>query len=168
MDKNLKQIKSMLCPVCGNFYFTKLSKEDIENGETPNTTQCSECGWFYDLEQVKNPNLEHESNEMSLNQYKEWYRNKIRENPKWKYYLDFIGEPEPHKCPVCGEYTFKDLLSSDICSVCGWEDTGFEDVPDIKPSPYMMSLNEHKKWFAERRKENPKFKAFSRTRNKSK
>ncbi len=80
---------------------------------------------------------------MSLNEYKKWYKNKIKQNKKWEYYLDFVGEPEPHKCLVCG-----------------WEDTGFEDVPDVKPSPYMMSLNEYKKWFAEQRKKDPKFKKY--------
>ena len=71
MDKSLKQIKPMLCPVCGRFYFSELTDVDIEQLRmTPNTTQCSRCGWFYDLEQVANPDLEHESNEMSLNQYK--------------------------------------------------------------------------------------------------
>lgn len=161
MDKNLKQIKPMLCPICGKFYFTELIDIDIEQlGLTLNTTQCRECGWYYDLEQVNNPDLKNESNEMSLNEYKKWYKNKIKENKKREYYLDFVGEPEPHKCPVCGEYTFKDGLSSDICPVCGWEDTGFEEVPDVRPSPYMMSLNEHKKWFADQRKKDPKFKKY--------
>ena len=160
MDKNLKQIKPLLCPVCGKFYFSELTYVAIEQlGMTPNTTQCRKCGWFYDLEQVENPDLEHQSNKMSLNQYKEWYKNKIKENAKWEYYLDFVGDPEPHKCPVCGEYMFKDSLSSDICPVCGWEDTGFEDDPDEKPGPYMMSFNERKKWFDEQRKVNPKFRA---------
>lgn len=164
MDKNLKQIKPMLCPVCGKFYFSELLDLDIEQlGKTPNTTQCSRCGWFYDLEQVNNPDLGNESNEMSLNQYKKWYQEKIKENPKWEYYQDFVGDPEPHKCPVCGEYTFKDLLSSDICPVCGWEDTGFEDDPDTKPSPYMMSCNERKQWFDDQRKQNPKFKAHPKS-----
>ena len=147
-------------------YFSELFDEDIEEGETPNTTQCRECGWFYDLEQVADPNLENQSNEMSLNQYKEWYKKKIKENKKWEYYLDFVGEPEPHKCPLCGEYTFKDALTSDICPVCGWEDTGFEEWPDEKPNPYMMSLNGRKKWFAEQRKINPKFKVFPRKSSK--
>ena len=111
MDKSLKQIKPMLCPVCGRFYFSELTDVDIEQLRmTPNTTQCSRCGWFYDLEQVTNPDLEHESNEMSLNQYKKWYQEKIKENPDWEYYEDFIGESEPHKCPVCGEYEFEDAL----------------------------------------------------------
>lgn len=167
MDKNLKQIKPMLCPVCGKFYFSELNDVEINQlGMKPNNIQCRKCGWFYDLEQVSNPNLENESNQMSLNQYKSWYKNKIKENSKWEYYLDFVGQPEPHKCPVCGEYMFKDSLSSDICPVCGWEDTGFEDDPDEKPGPYMMSFNERKKWFGEQRKTNPKFKAHPRKHKK--
>lgn len=139
MDKNVKQIKPMLCPVCGKFYFSKLDDVHIEQlGMTPNSVQCTRCGWFYDLEQTKDPDLENQS----------------------QYYLDFVGEPEPHKCPVCGEYTFKDSLPSDICPVCGWEDTGFEDVPDEKPSPYMMSFNEKKAWFEEQRKKDPKFRWY--------
>lgn len=152
----------MLCPVCNRFHFTKLSDDEIEQlGMTPNTTQCRMCGWFYDLEQLKDPDLSHQSNEMSLNQYKAWYEQKIKESPKWEYYLDFIGDPEPHKCPVCGEYEFKDLLCSDICPICGWEDTGFEDEPDEKPGPYMMSLNEHKKWFAKQRESDPSYVWYS-------
>lgn len=161
MDKNVKQIKPMLCPVCGKFYFTELLEDEIEKGETPNTTQCRKCGWFYDLEQLDNPDLEHQSNEMSLNQYKKWYKNKIKENKKWEYYLDFVGDPEPHMCPLCGEHKFKDTLSSEICPVCGWEDTGFEVEPNEKPGPYMMSFNERKQWFEEQRKTNPKFKVSS-------
>ena len=164
MDKTLKQIKPMLCPVCGEFYFSELSEDDIKDGETPNTTQCSRCGWYYDLEQVANPNLEHESNEMSLNQYKDWYKQKIKENKNWEYYLDFVGEPRPHKCPICGEYEFEDALCHDICPVCGWEDSGYDKDPDYKPYPTIMSFNEHKKWFEEQRKNNPKFRAYKKSK----
>lgn len=157
MDKIVKQIKPMLCPVCGKFYFSELSKEEIEEGETPNTTQCSRCGWFYDLEQVADPNLRNESNEMSLNEYKEWYKNKKKEEPKWEYYLDFVGEPEPHICPLCGEYEFKDSLSYDICPICGWEDNGFESDPNYKPDPTQMSFNERKIWFLKQRERNPHY-----------
>ncbi|MEG0034550.1 MAG: CPCC family cysteine-rich protein [Bacilli bacterium] len=158
MNKNIKQIKPMSCPVCDRYYFVKLDDFDRKQlGLTPNTSHCSVCGWFYDLEQFKDPNLKNESNAMSLNEYKEWYKKKIKENKKWEYYQDFVGEPEPHKCPVCGEYTFKDLLTYDICSVCGWEDTGFEDDPDEKPGMDEMTLNEHIKWFKEQRAKDPKF-----------
>lgn len=158
MDKTLKQIKPMLCPVCGKFYFSELNDDEIAEGETPNTTQCSRCGWFYDLEQLDDSNLKKESNEMSLNEYKEWYKNKIEENPNWEYYQDFIGEPEPHKCPLCGEYEFKDSLCYDICPVCGWEDNGFENDPNYKTHPTQMSFNERLIWFSEQRKINPKYK----------
>ena len=158
MASNLKQLKPMCCPVCDKFYFTKLTKEEIAKGETPNQQQCSKCGWFYDLEQVVNPDLKHETNEMSLNEYKEWYANKIKENRKWEYYQDFVGEPEPHKCPVCGEYEFKDGLCYDICRVCGWQDDGMEIDPYDEnggPSEEFIKYNE---WFEEQRKLNPKFK----------
>ncbi|MEG2270061.1 MAG: hypothetical protein RSC27_01880 [Bacilli bacterium] len=62
----------MICPVCDKFYFTKLIDVDIDQlGLTPNTTQCRMYGWFYDLEQFKDPNLKNDSNAMSLNEYKE-------------------------------------------------------------------------------------------------
>ena len=69
-----------------------------------------------------------------------------------------MGAPEPHMCPVCGEYEFADILSSDICPICGWEDIGYEEFPDEKPSEYMMSFNKKLKWFQKKRKENPSFK----------
>ena len=166
MASNLKQLKPMSCPVCDKFYFSELTAEELEDGETPNQQQCSECGWFYDLEQVADPNLKNASNVMSLNEYKEWYKNKIKDNPKWEYYQDFIGDPEPHKCPLCGEYEFKDALCYDICPVCGWEDNGFETDPDYRTHPLQMSFNERKKWFQEQRRLNPKFKAHPRQRTK--
>lgn len=159
MDKNSKQIKPMLCPVCGKFYFTELSEIDIEQLHmTPNTTQCNICGRVYDLEQVENPDLENESNKMSLNQYKKWYKEKIDKNPKWEYFQEFIGNPESHKCPVCGEYEFKDALTHDICPICGWEDDGMEINPyDEKGGPSKTFI-EYKQAFLEKRKVNPKYK----------
>ena len=81
----------------------------------------------------------------------------VKENPEYDYFEEHMSEPVPHKCPVCGEYEFSDALSSDICPICGWEDTGFEDTPDEKPSEYMMSFNERLVWFKEKRKTNPKY-----------
>ena len=166
MDKTLKQIKPMDCPVCNKFYFTELTDEELEEGATPNTEQCMMCGWYYDLEQLADPDLKNESNEMSLNEYKEWYKQKIKKNRRWKHYLDNIPAPTPHPCPVCGEYTFKNSICYDICPVCGWEDTGFEDCPDEPASLYGMSFNERKKWFQEKRKLDPKFKAYPEVKTK--
>lgn len=135
MDKINIKFKPMMCPVCDEMYFSGPNKnsydgeiEEYLNGEV----QCSHCGWIYDLYQA--------------------------ENPDYDYSEEHMPEPKPHKCPICGEYEFADELSSDICPVCGWEDTGFEDMPDEKPSEYMMSFNERLAWFKEKRKENPKYK----------
>ena len=104
MASNLKKFKPMSCPVCDGFYFTEFTEEELKSGTNPNEQQCSRCGWLYDLEQVENPDLQNKTNVMSLNQYKSWYKNKIKENSKWEYYMDYVGDPEPHKCPVCNEY----------------------------------------------------------------
>ena len=88
--------------------------------------------------------------------------NKIKENPKWEYYQDYIGDPEPHKCPVCGEYEFEDILCHDICPVCGWEDDGMEVDPRDENGGPSEEFIEHKKWFEDQRKLNPKFKITSR------
>ncbi|MBQ9457933.1 MAG: hypothetical protein IJU64_05475 [Bacilli bacterium] len=148
----------MDCPVCGKFHFSELSDVYTEQlGLRPNDVQCRECGWFYDEEQFANPNLEGRSNQLSLSQYREWYAAKIAENPKWEYYVEQAGDPEPHRCPVCGEYEFGDTLSYDICPICGWEDNGFEAAPSEKPGPSMMSFEERKDWFEKERTKNPSF-----------
>lgn len=99
MDTKTKQIKPMMCPVCGRFYFDKLNEDELKAGETPNETQCSRCGWYYDLEQTKDPSLKKQSNEMSLREYKEWYRKKIAENPKW----DYFEEHMPPSNRICAQ-----------------------------------------------------------------
>ena len=162
MNKKVKQIKPMLCSVCGKIYFSELTDVAIEQlGETPNDVQCRTCGWFYDLEQTNYPNLENQSNKMSLNQYKEWYKKKIKKNKKWEYYLDFVPKSKSHKCPVCKEYTFPDTLSYEICPICGWQDTGFEKEPDEQPGLYMISFNEKKSWLKKQREKDPNFKWFN-------
>ena len=83
--------------------------------------------------------------------------NKLKENPDYDYSDEHRPAPVPHKCPVCGEYEFPNILSSDICPVCGWEDIGYEEIPDEKPNDYMMSFNEKVAWFKEKRKKDPKF-----------
>ena len=161
MDKIKKRFKPMMCPVCDEMFFSgpyaDSYEEDIKeylNGEV----RCRHCGWIYDLDQAENPNQKEGFNDLSLTEYKEWFSNKIRENPDYDYSDENKLPPSPHRCPVCGEYEFEDELSSDICPICGWEDTGFEDEPDEKPSPYMMSYNERVEWFKQKRKENPKYK----------
>lgn len=169
MDKNLKQIKPMLCPVCHKFFFSELIDVEIEQlGLTPNTCQCRECGWYYDLEQLEDKNLKNQANEMSLNEYKAWYKQKIKENPKWEYYKDFIGDPEPHTCPICGEYEFKDSLCYDICPICGWEDNGSEVESDSETNEPSEEFLDYKKWFEEERKKNPNYTWMPRMKKKNK
>lgn len=161
MDKINKKFKAMMCPVCDGMYFSGPSKEsydedvkDYLNGEV----QCRHCGWIYDLFQAENPDSKDGFNEMSVNEYKKVFESKIKDNPEYDYFEEHMSEPTPHKCPICGEYEFADELSSDICPICGWEDTGFEETPDEKPSEYMMSFNERLLWFKGKRTKNPKYK----------
>lgn len=55
--------------------------------------------------------------------------------------------PDPtikgHWCPVCGKYYFEDAYSYEICPVCGWEDSFFQEAePDEEGDANVMSLNE--------------------------
>lgn len=152
MDKNNK-IKAMICPVCGEYYFS-----DSCNDDTDTVDQCRHCGWFYDLKQYENPNLKGGNNVLSLNEYRKQYTEMLSKNPKYDYSDEHVIAAKPHLCPVCGEFEFVDVLSSCICPICGWEDNGYEENPDFKPSPFIMSFNEHKEWFRKKRTENPKFK----------
>lgn len=130
MNKNEKQIKPMLCPVCGKFKFTELSNDDIESGDKPNEVRCTQCGWIYDLEQTVNSNLANQSNKLSLNDYKIQYQKLIKQNPKYEFWKTIRPKKIKHKCPVCGQYIFKDKASFDICPVCHWEDDGSDEWDD--------------------------------------
>lgn len=154
MNKNEKQIKPMLCPVCGEFYFTKINRIELELGYKPSDKCCSVCGWRYDLEQTKDPDLKNQANSLSLNEYKADYEKKRSENPDYNYLEMNAPAPARHKCPVCGEYTFEDVDSYDICPVCGWEDDGYFSGGGANE----MSLDEAIADFQKRRSENPKYK----------
>ena len=164
MDKINKRFKPMDCPICGDMYFSAPNKyhkdtykEELNeylNGEV----QCRHCGWIYDLDQYENPDSSDGYNKLSLKEYKKEFDEKVKNNPDYDYLEENMGDPEPHMCPVCGEYEFADILSSDICPICGWEDIGYDEFPDEKPSDYMMSLNERIAWFKERREENSNYK----------
>ena len=52
---------------------------------------------------------------------------------------------KPHKCPVCGKYTFPHLGSYDICEECGWEDDRIQtEDPDYWGGANELSLNQFK------------------------
>ncbi len=154
MNKDIKQIKEMICPICGKFYFSKLSDEEIKDGESPNSVQCRHCGWYYDLEQTNDPNLENQSNKFSLNEYKKVYEEKIKENKNYDYFDELKSKDAPHKCPVCGEYIFKSLSSFDICPVCGWQDDNYFTGGGANS----LTLDEAKSRFVSKRKQNPQYK----------
>lgn len=52
---------------------------------------------------------------------------------------------QPHKCPVCGKFTFPGKVSFEICDVCGWQDDLVDenDPDDMTINP--MSLEEYRK-----------------------
>ena len=88
-----------------------------------------DCGWHYDLAQKDDPNLKNGANSLSLNEYREWYEGKLKANPDYCFFEEETDNyvPMPHKCPVCGRYTFADDCCFDICPICGWEDDGTDD-----------------------------------------
>ena len=153
----MKRFKPMICPVCGEIYFSE-PLEDFKEEEMDmylnGRAYCQHCGWIYDLDQFENPDLKDGFNEMSLNEYKKWFEDKIKENPNYDYFEEYMPAPTPHKCPVCGEYEFKDEHSFDICPVCGWEDDDSLETGGANEK----SLDEAIKDFNAKRKNNPNYK----------
>lgn len=80
---------------------------------------------------------------MSVNDYKKWYQEKLKENPDYDYDEENTPELISHKCPVCGKYEFEDEGLSDICSFCGWEDDPvMEEDPDYSGGANELCLND--------------------------
>jgi hypothetical protein len=157
----IKKFKPMLCPICEGFYFSKPSKDNYEeelqeyiSGEV----QCRHCGWIYELEQVRNPETYIGYNKVTLIEYKKEYEEKIKENPDYDYLNENMPDPVPHMCPVCGKYEIEDYGYSEICPYCGWEDDAFqEEEPDDPRGANGMSLNDYRKEYEEKIKENPNY-----------
>ena len=126
------KFEPMICPVCGKYEFvddTDLEKADPDY-EGYSGDQCSYCGWIYDVDQAHNPDSANGNNELSLNEYKEWYKERLKEDPDYNF-SEASYEPEPHVCPVCGRHQFSDSFSYETCPVCGWVDDGvMEEEPD--------------------------------------
>lgn len=130
---DIDQIEPMECPICGKYKFEELTLDDLYCGESPADVFCPDCGWHYDLAQTKNPDLKNGANTKSLNEYRIWYAETIKNNPNYSYFESRTDEyvPSPHICPVCGRYKFEDTCCFDICPWCGWEDDGTENDTDI-------------------------------------
>lgn len=90
----IDNFKPMKCPICHKYYFT----------EKPH--YCRHCGWKYDLLQYEYPEVGHLTNELSLNEYKKWYKKKLAKNPNYDY-TNETRNYGPHNCPVCGKYKFQ-------------------------------------------------------------
>lgn len=145
--------KPMMCPVCNEFFFS-----EMQEGDDYLEFYCSRCGWNYDLHQAENPDSSDGENEMSVNEYREWYQGKLKENPDYDYEEENAPDPIPHKCPVCGKYEFADEASFDICPYCGWEDDPvMEAEPDYTGGANYLCLNDFRKQYQRLLAENPKY-----------
>jgi len=146
--------KPMTCPICEDFYFS-----NWQDGDEDCQFYCARCGWKYDLEQVENHNIATAINNLSLNEYKQWWQKKIAENPAYDYSEDNQPQKQPHLCPVCNKYQFDDMGSFDICPYCGWEDDDLQlNNPDYFGGANNLSLNEYQADYAAKIVKNPKYK----------
>lgn len=73
---DMKKYEEMYCPVCGEFYFSELTDDEIESHDV---IRCSICGWINDSCQTQNPDSLDGVNELSLNDYKKDYEKKKAE-----------------------------------------------------------------------------------------
>ncbi len=153
----MNKFKAMLCPVCGEFYFSEpledFKEEELQEYEK-GEVQCRHCGWIYDLNQAENPDLQEGFNDKSINEYKTEYEQKLKDNPDYDYSEENAPDPTPHICPVCGEYEFEDESCFDVCPICGWEDDGYYEGGGAND----LSLDEAIVEFKKKRQENPKYK----------
>ncbi len=151
----------MDCPVCPHYYFEDDDDEEKAMPDYPGKEDetCRYCGWRYDLKQTQNPDLKEGLNEMSLNEYRQWYADKLKEDPDYDYGIATYVIT-PHICPVCSLYTFEDLDSFDICQYCGWEDCGLMEAnpDDYEGCPNELTLNDYKKRYKKLLKLKPTYK----------
>ena len=148
----MKKIKKeFLCPVCGKFRFTPLTKFDIEFGKTEADLYCHSCGWRYNsaqLEDSKSLDIDGKT----IADLKKEYRKKKLKNPDY-YYLTSNLKKTKHLCPCCGKHYFEDIDDLEICPICEWcNETYDENHPDEGGGINAISLNQARAEYLNKKK----------------
>ncbi len=158
---NKEKFRAIECPICGEFYFSEPDKWDYENELNEylsGKVYCTHCGWIYEIKQLEKPDTYLGFNKKTLNEYKKWYEEKIKENPDYDYGEENMPKLIPHMCPICGKYEFEGDGSFDICIYCGWEDDNVQTAnPNYSGGANELSLNKYKKQYEEKIKNNPNY-----------
>jgi rRNA maturation protein Nop10 len=138
-----QKLGNVVCPVCGRYIFEKWY--DI----------CPICGWENDEDQYLDPQSDMMANMLSLEEYRNWWNQKLIDNPNYIFNENDYPRKGKMICPICGEYTLK--WDWDKCKVCGWENDQeqFEDHDRLYGNPY--SFNDYKKWWHNMRQKNPNY-----------
>ena len=150
----------MICPVCGQYEFVADTEAEKDLPEsTAEDDWCPTCGWIYDLNQTNNPSSKNGKNKMSLSEYQEWYKRKIKETPDYDYSEERFP-PIPHACPVCGKHEFSDDNSFEVCPECGWvDDALMEESPnEWGGCSNDLCLTDYKARYEKLKHDNPKYK----------
>ena len=87
---------------------------------------------------------------------------KISKDPNFDYMEDAYAR-QKHTCPVCGEHTFSDTGSFEICPQCGWiDDPLMEEQPDKWAGcSNELCLTDYKQRYIEYKSCNPRYRYSS-------
>lgn len=124
-----------IAPICGEFYFAPLNRDEKKRGKTGLDSFCYVCSWNYSLEDLKNPE--------KIKILKDKFIEKRKQNKKYNYIEAIAPKKVRHLCPVCKRHLFNDVNSFDICPICGWEDDIIgEKYPDSGGGANRICLND--------------------------
>lgn len=130
-------VKGQICPVCGKYTFI----------EDDNFEICPVCGWEDDGLQREDPDYDGGANHLSLNQYREQYRSRMKTQSEEGEGIINDGQI----CPVCGKHTFEEDGNYEICPECGWEDDAIQrNDPDYDGGANDLSLNQYREEYRKR------------------
>ena len=130
-------VKGQICPVCGKYTFI----------EDDNFEICPVCGWEDDGLQREDPDYDGGANHLSLNQYREEYKRRVKAQSEEGEGIINDGQI----CPVCGKHTFEEDGNYEICPECGWEDDAIQrNDPDYDGGANDLSLNQYREEYRKR------------------